>query len=881
LILNKNTTEKTKMKISIRNFKCWKNIGLKLESGKVTLMKGSSGVGKTTIFQSISWCLYENFRNVCPFDEIEKEVKTRVSIEFVHQEKKLKCTRYKNPKRFIINYDNEKYEDLVAQKMIENWFGTFDIWMCSSFISQGSKNYLLQVTSNDRFEILNKFAFHEDNPTQIIEKLVSIIKEKDIEFKLEYEKLIKKVEKFKKEFVSINNFEPFDDKDFQLVKTQIENLQLELQNTIILKNEQENIKNNVLKMELEYTKIKEPVLPKLDTLFYIENGKYENLIEIKQNIDFLEKEKSKLIENKQILYEISILEKNLIEKTNDFNMKNYDEIKKIETLYEQNHKICLQNDVIYDKEIVQKIISNFQQMLNNQVYLNTKLKIENIKNNISKIENKKYEFLQVPVLKREKMEFPNLDIYSKESLNNSIQKLKQEKFLQNNELKNYNEKTLECPHCNKKVFYVDEKLKPFFELSNKHSIENKISEIDIEIQSLEKEKFKLSENEKLCIKNYKEKLSNEDKRIKLVEKKINENIKINSEIQKQINKDLFVKNNLIDELEKETVEFLKLEEPQNVTEILPNNKLSSLIDVVSNLKKIVFIEKPIISSKEILQIMKSNENRKKIFYLREKLNSLQLSFDNLSFIDNDLKVLKKRSCDIQVYDELFNKFVFSKRKLENEITNLKNSTNYNKTFNIEESKSEIETLQSKLEKIKTSISVHQIYNKLKKRKQILLEKETSLENHYRLKDICKETECEVLNQICYSINMFLKNVCKQIFDKEKDIEISISVYKELKNKKKLKPQLQLIVTKDGKKYENITQLSGGESDRASIALTLAFNQFSNFPFIFFDESLSSLDIDLKEATLSSVKLNTNNSIVLILHDTMEGVFDEVIDLNKL
>ena len=67
------------LRVTFTQFRCWKNLTIEAPIGGITLIKGNSGIGKTTILQGITWCLYGNIRLVAP-NHLEK-AKTQVTIE--------------------------------------------------------------------------------------------------------------------------------------------------------------------------------------------------------------------------------------------------------------------------------------------------------------------------------------------------------------------------------------------------------------------------------------------------------------------------------------------------------------------------------------------------------------------------------------------------------------------------------------------------------------------------------------------------------------------------------------------------------------------------------------------------------------------------------
>ena len=81
----------------------------------------------------------------------------------------------------------------------------------------------------------------------------------------------------------------------------------------------------------------------------------------------------------------------------------------------------------------------------------------------------------------------------------------------------------------------------------------------------------------------------------------------------------------------------------------------------------------------------------------------------------------------------------------------------------------------------------------------------------------------------------------------------------------------------GSEYDNLNFLSGGEKDRISIALTLTLSTLLNTPIIMFDESMSSLDEEMRERCLELIKKYAGDKILInICHSTIEGYYDNII-----
>jgi predicted ATP-binding protein involved in virulence len=79
------------MKVYIKNFRCFKEKKIQFPSGNISLLKGESGRGKSTVLSACYWCLFSGMRNIYPLDfKPSSSNQTIVTLEFP----KVKITIY-------------------------------------------------------------------------------------------------------------------------------------------------------------------------------------------------------------------------------------------------------------------------------------------------------------------------------------------------------------------------------------------------------------------------------------------------------------------------------------------------------------------------------------------------------------------------------------------------------------------------------------------------------------------------------------------------------------------------------------------------------------------------------------------------------------------
>ena len=183
--------------LTLTNFKCHDNLKININNGHITLLNGHSGIGKSTILQAITWCLYGNVRNV----HNRNKDKLFVILEIVDLDNKtgkLVIYRQKKPGLLRVSITPRgssespiSYEDAVAQDIINSYFGELSLWEATSYIPQGYHNALLSRSNVEKMEVLNKLAFHSEDPDVYINKIEENITATQTQYAMKQEQLSK------------------------------------------------------------------------------------------------------------------------------------------------------------------------------------------------------------------------------------------------------------------------------------------------------------------------------------------------------------------------------------------------------------------------------------------------------------------------------------------------------------------------------------------------------------------------------------------------------------------------------------------------------------------------------------------------------------------
>ena len=353
-------------------------------SESIFLISGASGSGKSTIMNAIYWCLYGNMRNVRNFSSKSSKcsVKITCSNYFIIRSKSPEELKYVTNE--IILCDDE------AQEKINQLYGSKEMWLSSCYLSQNSRNLFLNGNTDSRLKILSEISFSNEDPSEMINKIESILSEKMKEFTLKNNKLTTEFEYYKKRRISNNikksNYlsekEIIENNDkimFNIKKLENDLINLEKQKSVFqyLYEKKQNIENNlhnliffenVDKTEIEIINNKLEVMKKMKNI--------EIIIETKESKDILNDDnvKPNLLDI-QIISKINFRDEILKNRKKVSQLVNVDGSKEqfLKALEKRNILIMYQPklELIYNK---QKIEDDLEIIKNKIIELETKYK---------------------------------------------------------------------------------------------------------------------------------------------------------------------------------------------------------------------------------------------------------------------------------------------------------------------------------------------------------------------------------------------------------------------------------------------------------------------------------------------------------------------------
>ena len=833
------------IRIEIKQFRCWDRIILDIFPDSITLVKGSSGIGKTTIFQAINWCLYGNIRNVAPLHD--DKAKTQVVLIFPR--KNLRIERNRNPSRLLLRFGLEDSEDTIAQQFIDATFGSQDMWSSSCYILQGSRNSFISASNNEKIALLNKIAFHDEDPE------ISINKIDEVKTALEMQIKVRNAAYLEKHKILTKMFE--EDNDVLLTEEDIVEINeriTELKKNKEEKNKQQNQRNidlgilSNLRSQMTKYKCEKPTLP--EYLSSVEE--IDNLLPLFSRLIPKVQYRDKLLKEIAALPDLS----------DKLGNNNWEELN---FKYDANSAIARKYGLSYEKVAVEKAISKFRDILAVQETIKLGREYLDAKRTVEHMENLKKPDPRPTFVPRI---IPEVNDNTVE-LQGEVEKLLSEQGSLQGHLQHLikNKDIIKCPHCDGSLRYLSSKLvvagdNPPDE-TEINQVKSRVESIQAQIFSLNK-KIRSIEQEKMG----REKALREENQRKLTHDQLIMSIE-KEEYQyenrlAEIKKIKEAMNNLVDKMD-------RLPRNTNCYSLLSEREIREMENKITDLERLELVEKPNIS---LIDINKYKDRCAKMGQLEEtkkEIDNIGLDTDEPSIIYEEMSAFKQK----------WQKYLSENKIIED----LKQDEERIMGKLLPDQQEEITRIEKKITRNKNMLISHEKAAKVEAYRESLEKEEEELKamtrrhkNLEKLYNCARDTETKVLEQVVANINESIFEICSHLFDR--DIKIEISLFKELKTKKEIRRQVNFTITYDGNKYDGINQLSGGEGDRASLALTIALNRMSGCPILLIDESLASVDITMKELAIKALRDYATSTILLIQHDGVEGIFDHTIDLEK-
>ena len=806
----------------------------------ILLLDGRSGIGKSTIFEAISFVLHDDAGNTCyPRSEKaskKKQAPTWVQLTFPDG---LTIYRQRRPNLLRVGGRGVDLTDASAQSYLNRIVGPLNNWLVGGYLRQLELCAFFTMSSDDKLSLIQRIStseqFTRDISPEQFDQLLSKTHERIVALS-RLQELEMQVKVYAEMYMRIYNGCSDEVKAQSLWSSEVTSSHF---NTYGATNLPELL-----------SKVKTQTYTKCNSLRSSISDAQIHIASINESI----KQRTRLEE---------MLNKNE-EEFKEFLDDNSDQIKNCEReLNDIAEQISLakrterRSQLLSAKTEIQRRLDIIPQ--ETSVYTWSQLDgfdkilsgptIEHIEEQLKELGLLK-EYREALALYQKYQNTldtvsglqKQLDSYPKESVRNLIEEVTQKIWTLDMQ-----KKKLTCPACDASLQLTDGKLTPLVTSSNEEVTEN--------LNDLNLQKSKLQQTETLYQQRF-----HVEKSLKLAQDQLgltqvvteippkpklaDFNFNIDFTIN-QLNESKKLRNSL------PTTLIGTKDERQKLTHAQERSRLKADIDSISKeLDNLVGNEGQTINTK----VLESNR-------------------DSISLKLSGLRAKNTRRATL----------LATKEQLVNQLKNYPHKGSSH--LDVEKLQKELESITKEAESFEKDINTQmqlnqlsELYNQHSQYSTLHQDSIKRLMALQKIKSTLITAEYIILDTVLTEINNTIAEVLDILFINP--ITVTIRTLRQLKTDDRIKPQINCQIISEGSECSSIMGLSGGERIRVSVALAIAFSKFSDAPFFILDESLSTLDAVTKESTIKMLRHYLPNKLIMTVnHDTTVGVYNSVISLS--
>jgi DNA repair exonuclease SbcCD ATPase subunit len=321
----------------------------------------------------------------------------------------------------------------------------------------------------------------------------------------------------------------------------------------------------------------------------------------------------------------------------------------------------------------------------------------------------------------------------------------------------------------------------------------------------------------------------------------------------------------------ENLEKMKLD----ISKLKSLEELTSLLQIIEDqLKTLEITKTQVLEYTRLKALHESTESEISKIIIQTRSEEINESLTKLKTKCQNLKETLSGYSQFEVLTEEY-RTIESKLKSivilksSQELSNLLESTNQN-----------ISSYEEYVQEGKQLVLMVNTRAELESTQKLMMELTNQQSHLNRLRMLIIEVTNSSLQNLVDSINACTNSILEDLF--ENDIKLELKLFKEDKKTNNLKPRLNFAIYYNNNTYDSIMGLSGGEKDRISLALTIALACVNPSPVLFLDETMSSINQDLRESSIDVLKKfvvnQSQKTVLLVEHNIVEGYLDSIIEL---
>lgn len=795
------------------------------EQGLIRL-SGKNGQGKSTIFNAVLFALYGRVKK--PYTRgIKKTAKVELTAFGLH------IVRTARPNRVVVTYQDQEYEGDAAEGLIHTVVGMdHSEFMVSSYIVQLEKNRvsILSMTPAEQLKVVQTLAFG-DNQNIEIKNQVKVLIRTTLDEKIKLEGQLNLLNAQLQEKIESRGDEPERPAEMD------EGLDLD-----ILTAQNAEYMEEIGKLNSSLDEIN-TVLENLRSQEKLLRSAVEKSQQLRVELENLEKTK-KALEPQKSEDDITALESALEDKQTRLEeaKRCIAYLNKLETF--ESLKADFDADTQLKLEEITPLVKSdeeMEEMSSLQTLLESQIADYGIlKMNVETLTARKQEARATIAECFKEIKASNYTLPSKKPKDvvTSLQEYLREVTTRRSNLaaKRKTKKRFKCPECSKclALTHKDELIK-----APVHESEEFVKGIEEEIEECNR-----------C-----EQLLNGW--ITILE---TETVHLNVEIPA-------LPPNPSTELASHNKEMTKATKIKNDYEALLNRELpSTLMKMLTSLEE----ERKVLPKGDTVSLKRCADSvpelSKRISVLVSSIEAAWKTRTEHSRIDKEISARKKilTSSKQSSIEELTKKIRTHEITVTETVAKL---TEYNRLLQSNHELSErireceeYAALQSSIDAFNDEISLYQTS---------LNETSDRLEGAYGLEEACKQAELLAIQKTIENINEHARTYLDEFFEEPISVRLESGESK-----------IGVNVEYRGETFTDVEEeLSGGERQRCELAFILGINDMVQSKILLLDECLNNVDGEAGADILDILRnYAVNKPVIVISHDCVEGLFDEVVEL---
>lgn len=824
------------MEVELESFRKYRHAVYKFSKSKITLLKGQSGAGKSTILEAIFWCFYGRLpRPLVPLDIPKKDrAKVRSYVRITLEGRTI--YRQTRPKLLKVVVSGIELRDEEAQNYINDWLGVSNFWLETSYLRQKQCNALVMGSAADKLNLITSLATQGDDPSEKISKVDAEIKAETLEFtrtdasyKTRHQIYLSRLEEFGLLHEEVSTFTPSlsEEVSCQELEEELSSLQ-----RCVWEEKRRREEISSLTFHLPPSNVSElkKILELLDAQIE-ECRERANLHAKKETLSRASQNLNSRLEALSRSYKVS--EFSLEDPGQEITFTAPHEVNRItldHQAYTRNLKLAQDLNVEYSLDALnqkqtelssslqtlQNELANVQEIYQKVEWSRRILEIEEQVDTLDqRIDELETELDQIPDLEAEKKQ---IDILKQKIQHATCR--------------------LECPECQTSLRLESMVLKVWDDSCDDQ-------------KNLQKFRQELKELESLCSKTQKNQQS----------------------LQDRIDQLTSVYNSLATQhqsLQEKLGDFDLNTSPPDLS--IYQSQISSKVVELNQLRSVRYIEAP----KVDLETIHFNN----YLYLRREI------LTELEPIDQELKTLGAVEFDpnelqkCQKERELTQRHLYIAQRVEEMSKDLVNLEELEEKC--AKVSSEVDRIKSQALRWKNLTKIHEEYKSLEPLRVQMESHQERIAKLGRLKRLMIDAEHASYEKVTELINLHVNEIIQTLFFEP--IRVKLSMFGMNKTSRTVKPSVNLEIYYDGMEMDPC-DLSWGQRERVSIALIIATTKLSSSPLIMMDEPLASLSCedDREMALKALIKYGRADGKIFLYvgHEVVFGWFDEIIEFERL